>query len=78
MLGTDFLVQPNFAAIAEACACHGERVERSEDVIGALERALAANRAGRSAVVDVLVAPERLNQTREHYADYPRDPKAPI
>ncbi len=78
MLGTDFVVQPDFAAIAQACGCHGERVEHSEDVTGALERALAANRAGRPAVVDVLVSPERLNQTREHYAYYPQDPEARI
>lgn len=78
MLGTDFVVQPDLAAIAEACGCHGERVGRSEDVTGALGRALEANRAGRPAVVDVLVARERLNRTREHYAYYPQDPEARI
>jgi acetolactate synthase I/II/III large subunit len=78
MIATDFTFQPDLAAIAQACGCHGERVERSEDVRGALERALDANRAGRPALVDVLVAPERLNQTREHYAYYPHDPEALI
>ena len=78
MIGTDFTLQPDLAAIAEACGCHGERVESSDDVHGALERALEANRAGRPALVDVLVAPERLNQTREHYAYYPQDPEARI
>jgi acetolactate synthase-1/2/3 large subunit len=78
MLGTDFTVQPDFAAIAQACGCHGERVERSEELAGAMTRALEANRAGRPAVVDVLVAPERLNQTREHYAYYPQDPEARV
>jgi acetolactate synthase-1/2/3 large subunit len=78
MIGTDFTLQPDLAAIAEACGCHGERVERSEDVHGAVERALQANAAGRPALVDVLVAPERLNQTREHYAYYPQDPEARV
>jgi acetolactate synthase I/II/III large subunit len=78
MIGTDFTLQPDLAGIAEACGCHGERVESSDDVHGALERALEANRAGRPALVDVLVAPERLNQTREHYAYYPQDPEARI
>ena len=53
-------------------------IESDEDVHEALERALDANRAGRPALVDVLVAPERLNQTREHYAYYPQDPEALI
>jgi acetolactate synthase-1/2/3 large subunit len=78
IIGTDFTLQPDLAAIAEACGCHGERVESSDDMHGALERALEANRAGRPALVDVLVAPERLNQTREHYAYYPQDPEARI
>lgn len=76
ILGTEFAVQPDFAAVAEACGCHGERVESGAQVRGALERALAANDAGRPAVVDVHVAPARLNQTREHYAYYPPDPEA--
>src|SRR5262249_51777618 len=31
-LGTDFGVQPDFAAIATACGCHGERVDDAERV----------------------------------------------
>jgi acetolactate synthase-1/2/3 large subunit len=42
------------AAIARACDCYGERVERPGDFAPALERAFAA---GRPAVVDVLVDP---------------------
>ena len=41
MSGTD-LVNPDFAALARAFGGHGERVERSEDVPAALDRALAA------------------------------------
>jgi acetolactate synthase-1/2/3 large subunit len=76
MLGTEFALQPDLAAIARACACHGERVERSEELADALRRALQANADGLPAVVDVHVAPERLNQTREHFAYYPPDPAA--
>jgi acetolactate synthase I/II/III large subunit len=39
--GTD-LENPDFAALARAFGAHGERVERSEDVPAAFERALAA------------------------------------
>ena len=40
----------NLAKIAETMGCHAERVERPEDIKGAIERALAADRI---AVVDV-------------------------
>jgi acetolactate synthase-1/2/3 large subunit len=42
------------AAIARACGCHGERVDKPEDFGPALARALAS---GRPAVLDVLVDP---------------------
>jgi acetolactate synthase-1/2/3 large subunit len=47
---------PDFAAIARACGCHGERVENPADVRAALKRGLAAVAAGMPAVVDVAVA----------------------
>lgn len=59
-MATTFDVQPDFARIAQACACHGERVERPEDVEEALARALQANRQGQPAVLDCIVARERL------------------
>ena len=70
-LATDFTVQPDFAAIAEACGCHGERVEDPGEVDAALARALAANAAGRPAVIDFVVARERLLQTWEHFGMTP-------
>jgi len=70
-LATDFTVQPDFAAIAEACGCHGERVEDPAEVDAALARALAANTAGRPAAVDFVVARERLAQTWEHFGMQP-------
>ena len=54
--GTD-LVNPDFAALAEAFGCHAERVERTDAVPGALDRALAA---GRPAVLHLVVDPEAL------------------
>jgi acetolactate synthase-1/2/3 large subunit len=70
-LGTDFTVQPDFAAVAEACGCHGERVEDPGEVDAALARAVAANEQGVPAVVDFVVARERMLQTLEHYGFYP-------
>jgi acetolactate synthase-1/2/3 large subunit len=43
------------AAIARACGCHGERIERAADFLPALQRALAADRP---TVIDVLSDPE--------------------
>ena len=54
--GTD-LLNPDFAALAEAFGCHAERVERTDAVPGALDRALAA---GRPAVLHLVVDPEAL------------------
>ena len=72
-IATDFEVKPDFAAIAEACGCHGERVEDPADVDGALARALDANARGLPAVVDFVVARERMLQTLEHYGFYPEE-----
>jgi acetolactate synthase-1/2/3 large subunit len=46
-----FYGNPDFAAFARLLGAHGERVERAEDLIPALDRALAS---GRPAVVDVI------------------------
>jgi acetolactate synthase-1/2/3 large subunit len=46
------------AAMARAFGLHGERVERAEELDGAIERALAALVDGRPALLDVLVTPE--------------------
>jgi acetolactate synthase-1/2/3 large subunit len=70
-LGTDFDFQPDFAALARACGCHGEQVEEAADVERALSRALEANRRGVPAVVDIAVSRERLLGTLEHFRFYP-------
>lgn len=49
---------PDYAAVARASRGHGERVERPEDLGGALARALdAVRRERRQALLDVAVAP---------------------
>jgi acetolactate synthase-1/2/3 large subunit len=54
-VATDFEVQPDFMMVAEANQCFGVRIERPEEIRPALERALAATRAGRPAVVECIV-----------------------
>jgi acetolactate synthase I/II/III large subunit len=71
ILATEFPRAHDFAAIATACGCHGERVQDPEQLAGAFARALEANERGVPAVVDVAVAPERVIGTLEHYTFYP-------
>jgi acetolactate synthase-1/2/3 large subunit len=72
-LATEFDVQPDFAALARACGCFGERVEDQADIDGAVQRALLANDHGVPAVLDVAVAPARMLGTLEHYSFYPTE-----
>jgi acetolactate synthase-1/2/3 large subunit len=67
-IATTFKVQPDFAKIAEACQCHGERVEDPAQIRPALERARAANARGVPAVIDFIVAKERLAGSVEFFA----------
>lgn len=55
--GTD-LTDPNFAAVAEALGMHGERVDRPDDLAGALLRAFAHDG---SALVEVMTARQELS-----------------
>jgi acetolactate synthase-1/2/3 large subunit len=71
IIATDFQVQPDFATIAEACGCHGERVEDPDGVDAAVSRALAANERGVPAVLDFAVARARVLGSLEHFAIYP-------
>lgn len=66
-IGTTFEVQPDFARIARACGCYGERVENPADVEPALRRALEANRRGQPAVIDFIVAKERLEASTDFF-----------
>jgi acetolactate synthase-1/2/3 large subunit len=55
--GTD-LTNPDFAAFAQSFGCHGEDVERTDDVEAAFERAVES---GRPAVVSLRVDPEGIS-----------------
>jgi acetolactate synthase I/II/III large subunit len=57
VVGTD-LVNPDFADFARSFGCHGETVERTEDVEPAFERAVAS---GKPAVIDLRVDPEAIH-----------------
>jgi acetolactate synthase-1/2/3 large subunit len=67
ILGTEFSVQPDFAGVARACGCHGERVADPAEVEPALARALEANAKGLPAVLDMIVARERTVAAREYF-----------
>jgi acetolactate synthase-1/2/3 large subunit len=70
-LATSFEYQPDFAAVAAGCGCYGEQVTAPDAIEPALRRALAANIAGQPAVLDFRVAPDRMEQSREHFNLYP-------
>jgi len=57
VVGTD-LVNPDFADLARSFGCHGETVERTQDVEAAFERAAAS---GKPAVIDLRVDPEAIH-----------------
>ncbi|MER3487348.1 MAG: thiamine pyrophosphate-binding protein, partial [Chloroflexota bacterium] len=57
VIGTD-LVNPDFAAFARSFGCHGETVERTEEVGPAFERAIAS---GKPAVIGLKVDPEAIS-----------------
>ena len=54
-VGTRFNWAPDYPALAAACHAHGERVEKAEDLLPALRRAVAAVDAGRAAVVECVI-----------------------
>jgi acetolactate synthase I/II/III large subunit len=70
-LATSFEYQPDFAAVAAGCGCYGETVTSPAEIGPALGRALAANEAGQPAVLAFRVAPDRMEQSREHFNLYP-------
>lgn len=54
------LVNPDFAALAQACGAHGERIILDRDVAAAVQRALNAIEGGRPAVLHLVVDPDVL------------------
>jgi acetolactate synthase-1/2/3 large subunit len=53
--GTRFSRAPDYPALAAACHAFGERVERAEDLVPALRRALAAVDGGTTAIVECVI-----------------------
>lgn len=56
-IAVDFEAQPDFAKVAEACACYGEQVTEPGDIVPALVRAKKENERGTPAVLDFIVDP---------------------
>ena len=56
--GTRFTRAPDYPALAAACHALGERVERAEDLVPALRRALAAVDGGTTAIVECVIDQE--------------------
>jgi thiamine pyrophosphate-dependent acetolactate synthase large subunit-like protein len=54
-IDVDFRPNWDFVKVAEAAGCFGTRVERAEELPGALQRAFEANRQGIASVVDVRI-----------------------
>jgi acetolactate synthase I/II/III large subunit len=54
-ISTDYKVQPDFAQVARASGCYGEKIEQPAEIRPSLERALKANREGVPAVLDFIV-----------------------
>ncbi len=55
--GVRFPTPPDYAALARSCHAYGERVDDPAELGPAIERGLAAVRAGQAAVLDVMLAP---------------------
>jgi acetolactate synthase-1/2/3 large subunit len=54
-VGTRFTTAPDYPTLAAACHAYGERVEKAEEVVPALRRALAAVDAGQAAVLECVI-----------------------
>jgi acetolactate synthase I/II/III large subunit len=67
-IATEFALDLDFAGLAKASGCHGERVTEPQDIIPALQRALAANDKGQPAVLDFVIAKKRLKGSTEFFA----------
>lgn len=67
-IATDFFLDLDYAGLAAASGCHGERITDPDGIEAALQRAAAANAAGKPAVLDFIVAKERLKGSVEFFA----------
>jgi acetolactate synthase I/II/III large subunit len=47
---------PSYSELGKPFGCHGQKVEKPAELKGAIEAALAANKAGKTAILDVAVS----------------------
>jgi acetolactate synthase-1/2/3 large subunit len=66
-IATSFAVQPDFALIAQACKCYGEKVEDPHQIKAALGRAIDANNQGVPAVLDFVVSRKESEAAIEYF-----------
>jgi acetolactate synthase I/II/III large subunit len=66
-IATEFAFDLDFAKAAQACGCYGERITEPAEIESALKRAQDANQAGKPAVLDFVVAKERLKGSVEFF-----------
>jgi acetolactate synthase-1/2/3 large subunit len=67
---TSFKIQPDFALIARACGCFGEKIEDPEQIKPALGRALDANNRGVPAVLDFVVRGHGPEAAYEYFSTF--------
>ena len=53
----------NYTKIASGLGAYAERVEEPEEFVPALKRAIASTREGQAAVLEVIIALERIMRT---------------
>lgn len=68
IIATEFALDFDYAGLAKASGCHGERVTEPSEIVPALQRAMAANARGEPAVLDFVVAKKRLKGSLEFFA----------
>jgi acetolactate synthase-1/2/3 large subunit len=66
-IATEFALDLDFVKLAQASGCYGERVTEPAEIEKALKRAIDANEAGQPAVLDFVVAKERLKGSVEFF-----------
>jgi acetolactate synthase-1/2/3 large subunit len=67
---TSFKIQPDFALIAQACKCYGEKVEDPDQITEALGRAIDANNQGIPAVLDFVVTGRGPDAAYEYFSTF--------
>jgi thiamine pyrophosphate-dependent acetolactate synthase large subunit-like protein len=53
----------NFAGVAQALGAHSERIDKTQDIVPAIQRALAATASGQPAVLEIIIKEEGATST---------------